>query len=327
MRAQVLGAYGGPENFALTEVPLPELTPGTVLVRIAAASVNQIDSKIRQGLPVGPALPAILGADLSGTVEAVGPGVVSFHPGDEVYGLVGGVKGLGGTLAEYIACDERLLAPRPKSVSLYDAAALPLVAITAWEALERARVSPGEHVLVHGGTGGVGHIGIQLAKSRGARVATTVGADEDAIVARKLGADETINFREESVENYVTRLTAGNGFDVVFDTVGGVNLTNSFAAAKTGGRVVTTNSRVTLDLGPMHGKALTLSVVFIMLPLLTGHGREVQGRILRDLANLVDARSVRPLIDPTVFTLETAPDAHRYLDSGKARGKVIVRIA
>jgi NADPH2:quinone reductase len=146
-------------------------------------------------------------------------------------------------------------------------------------------------------------------------------------LARRLGADETVSYRDETVESYVQRLTGGHGFDVVFDTVGGRNLSNSFNAAVAGGRVVTTDGRVTIDLGPMHAKALSLSVVFVMLPLLSGHGQEKHGRSLTEIAKIVDAGKLRPLIDPHRFTLETVPDAHRLLASGTARGKIVIDIA
>lgn len=326
MRAQLLAQAGGPENFQLTTLDRPEVKPGTVLVRIAAASVNPIDIKIREGLPIGPQLPAVLGADLAGTVEAVAPDVTNFRPGDQVYGCAGGVRGLGGTMADYIVADARLLAPKPHTLSMRQAAALPLVAITAWEGVERAGVTATDHVLVHGGTGGVGHVAIQLAKARGARVAATVSSAEAADVARSLGADDTINYREEDLPAYVARVTGGRGFDVVFDTVGGTNLANSFAAAATYGRIVTTAARTTADLSPMHGKALTLGVVFMLLPMLDGEGRDRHGRILREVAALADGGRLRPLLDPARFTLDTAAEAHRHLGSGKARGKVVIDI-
>jgi NADPH2:quinone reductase len=327
MRAQILKKSGGAENFSLQEVACPEPAAGQVLVRIAATSVNQIDIKIRGGLPIGPALPGILGGDVAGTVEAVGPGVTDFAPGDEVYGCVGGVRGQGGSMAEFIAADARLLAPKPRRLSMREAAALPLVTITAFDALDRAAVAAGEHVLVHGGTGGVGHIGVQLAKARGATVATTVPSAEMAALARDLGADATINFQEESVADYVARLTGGRGFDVVFDTVGGANLDKSFAAAALGGRVSATAARSTNDLSPMHNKALSLNVVFMLIPMLHDLHRERHGRILREAAVLVEAGKLRPLIDPTRFDLTTAPDAHRFLESGRAQGKVVIDIA
>lgn len=327
MRAQILTAPGGPENFSLRDIARPEAGPGQVLVRIAATSVNQIDIKIRGGLPIGPMLPGILGGDVAGTVEAVGAGVTGFAPGDEVYGCVGGVRDQGGSMAEYIAADARLLAPKPKSLSMREAAALPLVTITAFDALDRASVAAGEHVLVHGGTGGVGHIGVQIAKARGATVATTVPSTEAAALARALGADATINFHEESVPEYVARLTGGHGFDVVFDTVGGANLEKSFEAAALGGRVSATAARSTNDLSPMHNKALSLNVVFMLIPMLHDLHRERHGRILREAAALVEAGQLRPLIDPQRFDLASAPDAHRFLESGRAQGKVVIDIA
>jgi NADPH:quinone reductase len=326
MRAQILKAFGGPENFELAEIPKPEVRPGMVLVRLLATSVNAIDIKIRTGLPIGPDLPAVLGADVAGIVEEVGAGVLDFRPGDEVYGCDGGVKGQGGTLAEYILVDARLIAPKPRTLSMHEAAALPLVSITAWDALERTQISASMHVLIHGGVGGVGHIAVQLAKAAGARVATTVASVAAGNLAHGLGADETINFREETVEAYVDRLTAGRGFDVVFDTVGGDNLQASFTAAAYCGQVATTNARTTQDLGPLHAKALSFHAVFMLLPMLRGPGRERHGRILRSVAKMVEAGKLRPLIDDMRFTLDTAPDAHRRLESSRAVGKVVIDI-
>jgi len=236
MRAQVLTKFGGPENFLLTDIPKPAIEAGKLLVRVAATSVNQVDIKIRGGLPIGPDLPAVLGADVAGVVEAVGAGVLDFAPGDEVYGCAGGVKGQSGAMAEYMLADARLVAPKPRSLSMREAAALPLVGITAWDLLERSMAGAADHILIHGGVGGVGHVAMQLAKTLGARVATTVASAEAAVLAKSLGADETINYREEAVDAYTARLTAGLGFNVVLDTVGRDNLPNSFAAlAEDGG--------------------------------------------------------------------------------------------
>lgn len=167
MRALVLRAFGGPEQFRVEDWPTPEPGPGAVRVRIHAASLNQIDIKIREGLPIGPTLPAILGADMAGVVDAVGEGVTAFRPGEEVWGCVGGVRGHGGTLAECIVADARLLAKKPTRLSMREAAVLPLVGITAWEAMARCDVTQGDLVLIHGGIGGVGHVVIQLAKVSG----------------------------------------------------------------------------------------------------------------------------------------------------------------
>lgn len=327
MRAQLLMEFGGPEKLEMADVPAPVAEPGQLLVKIHAAALNPVDAKIRGGLPVGPEMPAILGCDLAGVVKAVGEDVTGFTPGDAVYGCAGGVKGHGGTLAEYIAADARLLAPKPESLSFREAAALPLVAITAWEAMDKLGIGAGDHVLILGGTGGVGHVAVQLAKARGATVTATVSSDEAARITRDLGADQTVNHREDKIEDYVARLTGGAGFDAVFDTVGGANLENSFLTAAIGGRVATINARAMVDLGNMHGKALSLHVVFMLLPMLRGPGREAHGQILRQVAALADAGKLRPLIDAHSFALEQAGKAHALLDSGKMRGKIVIDIA
>ena len=198
MKAQLLHSYGEKPDFHLAEIPLPALKPGHVLVRVAATSVNPIDIKIRKMRPVfAPALPAILGMDVAGTVESVGQGVTDFKPGDEVFGCAGGLTDMPGALAQFTLADARLLALKPANLTMVEAAALPLVGITAWDALfDRARIQAGQSALIHAGTGGVGHVAVQLAKSRGARVATTVSSAGKAELAKSLGADEIINYRE-----------------------------------------------------------------------------------------------------------------------------------
>jgi len=328
MRAMLLKSYGEKPDFTLADIPKPKLALGTVLVRVAATSVNPIDLKIRKlRLAFSPNLPAILGMDMAGTVEAVGDGVTGFKAGDAVYGWPGGVVGMPGCLAQYVLADPRLIAKKPAELSFIQAAALPLVTLTAWEALfDRANVRAGQHVLIHAGTGGVGHVAVQLAKAFGVRVAATVSSPEKAQIAETFGPDEIINYRKESVEEYVLRLTGGKGFDAVLDTVGGKNLDDSFAACRPRGTVVSTNTRATHDLSPMHAKGLTLAVVFSLLPLLTGQGRERCGEILTRAAELSDEGRLRPLLAGPAFPLEHVAQAHDFLDSGQAVGKVIVEI-
>lgn len=326
MRAQVLKCHGGPEMLQLADVERPTARPGQVLVRIRATSINPVDIKIREGLPIGPELPAILGADLAGVVEAVGPGVDDFNVGDEVYGCAGGVKGVGGTLAEYIAADARLIAPKPRALTFREAAALPLVSITAWEAIERIAPKKGEAILVQGGVGGVGHIAVQLAAFAGAVVSASVGSDRDFEQARSFGAANVVDYKNDSVASFVQRITGGRGFDAIVDTAGGQNLVKSFEAAAVGGRIATTNSRASVDLGLMHAKALSLHLVFMLLPMLSGEGRDRHGRILREIAALADRGLLRPHVDPERFTLETAADAHRHVSSGKSKGKVVIEV-
>jgi NADPH2:quinone reductase len=325
MKAVVLKEFGGPENLLLDEIPIPRVGQGSVLLRAAAASANPVDVSVRKGSPFSPSLPATIGCDVAGVVEAVGEGVTEFALGDEVFGCVGGVRGSGGTLAQYVLADDRLLAPKPRTLSMREAAALPLVAITAHEGLIRGGVLPGHRVLVHGGTGGVGHVAVQLAAALGAKVFATVSAGSRAI-AMRMGAADAIDYRAESVEAYVKRLTSEEGFDVVFDPIGGQHLADSFQAARNSGQVVTTMALTQIDLRPMHLKGLSLHVIFMLLPLLTGTGRERHGVILREVAALANAGKLRPLVDETRFSLTTAAAAYRHLESGEATGKVGIDI-
>ncbi len=326
MRAWVIHEFGDPGVFQERDMPLPELKPNHVRIQVAATSVNPVDCKIRRGAPMAPNLPAILHGDVAGTVVAVGEGVTAFAVGDEVYGCAGGVKGSGGALAEYMVADAHLLARKPKSLTMAEAAALPLVAITAWEALlDRAQVQPGDKVLVYGGTGGVGHIGVQLAKAAGATVYATVGSEAKGAIARRLGADVTIPYPNQTVAEFVAAHTGGAGFDIVFDTVGNHNLPNAFAAAKLGGTVVTTAARSQQDLTPLHSKGLTLHGVYMLIPLLHGVGRAHHGEILTKLAHWVDQGSVRPWLDRAqTFRFADVAAAHHHLESGQAIGKVVL---
>lgn len=329
MLAQVIYKTGGPEVFQSAQLPIPSLAHGEVLIKVAASSVNQIDCKIRSGVVggIGPDFPAVLHGDVAGVIEAVAADVTNFQVGDEVYGCAGGFRGLGGALAEYMAADARLLAKKPKTLSMAESAALPLVGITAWQALfDKADVALGNRVLIHGGVGGVGHIAVQLAKWIKAHVSTTVLNENDFGLARALGADEVINVTQESPLQYVQRLTQGAGFEVVIDTVGGKNLDCSLDAAAINGKVVTTAARSTHDLSPLHNKSLTLSAVFMLLPLITIHGREHHGKILTELAKIADQGHLKPLLDSRQFKLESVAEAHAWLESGKARGKVVIVI-
>ena len=326
MQAQIVERWGDPSVFRSAEVPEPELRPGHVLVQVAATSVNPVDYKVRQhGPPFAPELPAILHGDVAGTVVAVGEGVDDFAVGDEVYGCAGGVRGTGGALADLMLCDAALLAPRPRSLALEDAAALPLVAITAWEALfDRAQLRAGQTVLVHGGTGGVGHVAVQLAKWAGATVYATVSGDAKADLARELGADGVINYREQQVAEYVAEHTGGRGFDLVLDTVGGPNLERSFEAARLNGTVATIQAGGQHDLSVLNAKGLSLHAVFMLIPLIHNVGRAQHGATLRNVADVVDAGALRPLIDGERFRFADVADAHRRAESGAQIGKVVL---
>jgi len=329
MKAMILNSYGSDAPFLAADLPRPEPMPGHVRIRIAATSVNTVDTMIRElgqdNLPLAPDLPALLGMDFAGTIEALGDGVDGFAIGDEVYGCAGGLVDLPGALAEFMLADARLIAHKPKRLSMREAAALPLVGITAMEGLQRAGTRAGQSVLVHGGTGGVGHLAVQIARHLGATVSATGGGDAQLDIIRSYGAT-AINYRTESVADYVAAQTGGAGFDVVFDTVGGANMTNSFEAAALNGQVASTVSLLELDLSPVHFKGLSLHVVFMLIPMLHDVGRETHGAILTELARLVDAGAVTPLLDDTRFTLDQIGDAHARLTSGEAIGKVVIDI-
>lgn len=327
MKAQVIKQFGEPSVFEQTEIPKPEVEAGHVLVQVKATSVNPVDTKVRSGAVsnVAPEFPAVLHGDMAGIVTEVGDGVEDFNPGDEVYGCAGGFKGTGGALAEYMLADTDLIALKPKSLSMQEAAALPLVTITAWEALfNKANIKKDQTVLVHGATGGVGHIAIQLAKAAGAQVYATGSTEEKLQTAKQLGADAGINYKETEVEEYVNSYTDGKGFEVVFDTVGGENLDRSFEAAAPHGTVLTIVSRSTHDLSPMHAKELSLHLTFMLLKILNKEKRKDHGNILRQVNELVEEGKLRPLLDPHAFTFDDAAEAHKLLESGQAFGKIVL---
>lgn len=328
MKAMVLNAYGADVQFQAADLPKPAVKAGHVSVRVVASSVNVVDTKIRAmgaDLPFAPAFPAVLGMDFAGTIDAVGEGVTGFAVGDEVYGCAGGLADLQGALAEFMVADARLIAHKPKSISMREAAALPLVAITAYEGLTRAGVGAGQKVLVHGGAGGVGHVAVQLAKHLGAEVYATGSNPKALAIIQSYGAT-AINYKTEKVADYVAQHTAGAGFDVVYDSVGGANISNSFEAAALNAHVATTTSMVQLDLTPAHLKGLTLHVVFMLIPMLHNQKREVHGAILARLASIIDAGALKPLLDDKVFSFEQVGEAYARLSSGQAVGKVLVDV-
>lgn len=329
MKAMIINAFGGSDVFEVAEIAKPEVKAGHVLVKVAATSVNTVDTMIRQMgedlAPLSPALPGVLGMDFAGTVEAVGEGVSEFAVGDEVYGCAGGLADLQGTLAEYMLADSKLIAHKPKTISMREAAAIPLVGITAYEGLERAGVSEGDKVLVHGGAGGVGHIALQLANYFGGDVYATGGGDKQSALIEKLGAT-FINYKTETVADYVAKHTDGQGFNVVYDSIGGANLLNSFDAAALNAQVATTVSMAEIDLTTAHFKGLSLHVVFMLIPMLHNHKREQHGAILAKLAEIVDSGKLTPVVDEQHFELEDIGKAHDRLSSGQAMGKVVVSI-
>ncbi|HDS0937293.1 TPA: zinc-dependent alcohol dehydrogenase family protein [Pseudomonas putida] len=301
---------------------------GQILVRIHAAGVNPLDTKIAigAGAHARQELPAVLGLDLAGTVVELGEAVDGFTPGQEVFGMAGGIGGAQGTLAEYIAVDARLIASKPHALGMREAAALPLVFITAWEGLvDYANVRSGQRVLIHGGAGGVGQVAVQLAKARGAEVYAT-GSAGNLDFIRALGAT-AIDYQTQRVEAYVEQFTAGEGFDIVYDTVGGSTLDASFKAVKPyTGHVLSCLGWGQHSLAPLSFKSATYSGVFTLAPLLTGKGREHHGSILREAAVLANAGQLAIRVDPQQFALDEVNDAFRQVAEGRGRGKTVIQL-
>ena len=325
MRAALIDGPNLP--FRVTSLERPTPASGQVLVRIKASGVNPLDLKIRAGQAAHARhpLPAILGIDLAGVVEAIGADVSGFRKGDEVYGMTGGVGGIQGSLTEFAAVDATLLAPKPSSLTMREAAALPLIFITAWEGLvDRAQIQAGQKVLIHGGAGGVGHVAVQLARSFGAEVFAT-GSAENLTFIERLGAIP-IDYRTTTVEDYVAQYTGGRGFDLIYDTVGGTTLDASFVAVRRFGHVVSALGWGTHALAPLSFRAATYSGVFTLLPLLSGEGRAHHGDILRNASRLVQGGKLRPRLDPRRFTLSGVNEAHAAITGQSANGKVVVDI-
>ena len=326
MKAMIINEYGEDSVFEMGQKDKPNLKNGEVLVKISASSVNTVDTMIRKmgkDLPLSPDTPAILGMDFAGTIEAIAEDVAEFNIGDEVYGCAGGLADLPGTLAEYIAADTNLIAKKPSNLSMKEAAALPLVAITAYEGLKRAGITKGQKVLVHGGSGGVGHVALQLAKHFGAEVYSTGGGENQLALIEELEAT-AINYKTEAVDDYVEKYTNGVGFDIVYDSVGAGNLINSFNAAALNGHVATTVSMIELDLTVAHFKGLSLHVVFMLIPMLHNYRRQEHAEILKNIARIAESGGLKPILDAQQFSLEDAGKAHKRLESGQAMGKVVI---
>ncbi len=331
MKAIVMTAPGGPEVLKLQELPNPVLRQDTdMLVRVKAAGVNPVDTKMRAKPTAYPApLPPILGCDGAGVVEAVGKAVTGFRKGDEVYYCQPPHHDRLGNYAQYALVDHRLVARKPKRMSFTDAAAVPLVLITAWEALhDRIGVKSWHKVLVHAGAGGVGHVAIQLARSAGAEVCTTVGSADKAEFARSFGANLAINYKEKDFVPAVLDWTGGKGVDVAFDTVGGKTLADSFAAVRHYGDVVTLLAPgPELDWSVPRTRNQRVSFELMLIPVFTGLTEAMthQGEILCRATELFEARELRIHVDKT-FPLEHAAEAHTLVASGKTKGKIVLTV-
>ncbi|GAA3387396.1 NADP-dependent oxidoreductase [Streptomyces roseoviridis] len=306
MRAVVVEQWGGPEKLVEREVERPEPGLNEVLVRVHAAGVNPVDWKTRASgaLIAWGDVPAV-GWDVSGTVEAVGPGVGIFRPGDEVFGMPHFPR-QAGAYAEYVVAPARHLAPKPASLTHVEAAALPLAALTAWQALvDTAGVRPRERVLVHAAAGGVGHLAVQIAKARGAYVIGTASAAKHQLV-RELGADEVIDYRTARFEETVTDV------DVVLDGLGGETAERSVKLLRPGGRLITLPGPDDVPAAPEG-----VSAAWVLV--------EPDHLGLRALADLVDSGRLRPVVD-TVLPLADAAKAHAIGERGRTTGKIVLTV-
>lgn len=331
MKAMVMTASGGPEVLQLQDLPTPIIhRPEQVLVRIKAAGINPVDAKLRaRGTFYPDRSPTILGCDGAGVIEAVGKEVKNLGVGDEVYFCLGGIGGPEGNYAEYAVVDHRFVARKPKSLSFAEAAAAPLILITAWEALhDRARLQPEQAVLIHGGSGGVSHAAIQLAKHAGARVCTTISSDEKAEFARSLGAEHTINYRDTDFVESVLEWTEGKGVDVAFDTVGGEVFERTCAAVAIYGDLVTILQPASdMHWGTARTRNLRFSLELMLTPMQLGltSALEHQCNILRCCAELFDSERLHVHLQQT-FPLEEAATAHRVLEQGGMMGKLALEM-
>lgn len=332
MKAFILDRYGKQQALRLGDVPEPVSGPDDVLVEVEAAGLNMLDSKIRDGsfkqiLPYKP--PLVLGHDVAGTVVSVGANVRRFKPGDAVYARPR--DGRIGTFAERIAINQADLALKPANLPMAEAASIPLVALTAWQALvERARLRPGQKILIHAGSGGVGTVAIQLAKHLGATVATTASA-ANAAMLKDLGADIVIDYRSQAFEKELS------GYDVVLASLDAATLEKSLKVLKPGGRLISLSGPP----DPAFARAQGFNVVLRLAVRLLSAGirrkakragvdysflfMRAEGEQLGRLATLIEDGTIRPVMD-RIFPFAQLNDALAYIETGRAKGKVVVTL-
>jgi NADPH:quinone reductase len=324
-------AAGSSEVLQMQDLAAPEIQNNTdLLIRLKAAGVNPIDIKLRQRGTFFPnQMPAVLGCDGAGVVEAIGAGVRGFRIGDEVYFCNGGLGGAIGNYAEYKVVDERFVAHKPASLSFAEAAAAPLVLITAWEALrDRGRLTADQQVLVHAGAGGVGHVAIQLAKIVGAKVCTTVSSEAKAEFVYQIGADQAILYTQADFVKVAIDWTDGEGVDLAFDTVGGAVLSKSFAATRVYGDVVTILAAdAQTDWKTARDRNLRVSFELMLTPMLRGMAtaQQQQAKILQQCARLIDQGQLKIHLSH-IFPLAEASQAHQLLETGSVTGKIVLLI-
>ena len=332
MKAFIVDGYGSADHVRYEEVPDPEMREDDVLVQICAAGVNPLDSKIRDGefkLLLPYRLPLILGNELAGVVVRVGSKVRNFKPGDEVYARPD--KNRIGTFAEFIAMNEADVALKPKNLTMEEAASIPLVGLTAWQVLiERANLKKGQKVLIHAGSGGVGTFAIQLAKHIGATVATTTSTANVDLVKR-LGADIVIDYKKDPFEEIL------RDCDVVLNSLGKDTLKKSLRVLKPGGKLISISGPPDPEFAKDFGLNRMLEPVMRLLSFqIRRQAKRLQinysflfmkasGDQLRKISSLIETGAVRPVLD-RVFPFESTKEAMAYVETGRARGKVVVRV-
>jgi putative PIG3 family NAD(P)H quinone oxidoreductase len=324
MRAVVITEPGEPKVLQVRQVPDPEPKSGEVLISVAATAVNRADLLQRQGnYPPPPGASPYLGMECSGTIAALGEGVAGWAVGDEVCALLAG-----GGYAEMVAAPASQLMPIPAGISLVDAAALPEATCTVWSMLFGAGgLQPGESVLIHGGTSGIGTMAIQLAHGRGARVFATAGTPRKVGICRELGAEVAINYRDEAFEERIISETKGAGVDAILDNMGASYLARNINSLAIGGRLIV--------LGLQGGRVGELDLGILLVKRASVHAAGLRGRPLAEKAEivaetqhavwpLIEAGTVRPIID-RILTLDDAAEAHRLVESSEHIGKVLLR--
>jgi NADPH:quinone reductase-like Zn-dependent oxidoreductase len=315
MHAIVLDAFGAPESLTYRLQPRPKPAPGTLLVRVLAASVNPIDYKIRRNgawSDIRP--PAIIGTDAAGIVEETGIAVTRFRKGDQVFYTAEIAQSCPGTYAEYHVVPENLVAYKPGNLTFEEAASLPLAASTAWQALfERGRLQVGETVLIHAGAGGIGSLAIQMAKAAGARVITTCRKSNMDLVVR-LGADVAIDYRVENVANSVRKMIGAEAVDMVLDTVGGPAFAQNLELVKPHGQILSITASDTA-LGQAYRKNVDIHLI----------STTRSGSRMEKIARLVENSQVKPVID-SIYPIEKTAEAHWRLESGGVRGKLVLSL-
>jgi len=330
MKAILMTAVGEPEVLQFQEIKEPEITEATqIKVKLQAAGVNPVDTKIRRnGVFYDNALPAVLGCDGAGVVVETGTEVSQFKAGDKVWFCHGGLGREQGNYAEYTVIDQRWGSLMPETFSFTEAAASPLVLITAWGALfDRGGLQEGQTVLIHAGAGGVGHVAIQLAKLKGAKVITTVSSEQKAEFVKSLGADDAINYTQNGFAHAVNDLTAGKGADLVFYTVGSAVFKESIAVTAHFGRLVTLLDPGELNLGEARMRNLLIGFELMLTPMLRDlpEARDKHVEILNQCAKLADKGLLIPYISKQLSLIEAA-EAHKLIEAGHTNGKIVLSV-